>query len=989
MRNLILIGIFFSTSLFYTQELTRIDSLKKDLKSSKNDVERFENFDLVIRHYLSISMDSSKIYNDKLLNFAKNTKNQDIAIKAYNLASSYYYYNSQLDSSLLLVKKSMSLLKNSDNHKTKADLYRKLAILSRANLNLEEYERYSKLALEEAKKDGDWKLMSGCLIVNGNMSFNKNDYSNALKHYLAIDSLHTINNEVTTYLSVAYENISMIYSALNNNEAIKYLDKSIEVHKKLDNKAGIYNSIRLKGNFYNAQKNYAKSIDYFTQTVPFYTSFNQPNKLIEVYSELALAYIKTQDYDKAEEVLKKGIKITSDKEVSKFNLNSMQYSAAMFYLHTGDYEKAIHYFKLAEKTLPSGGTDYYLSERKLISDGLSKAYEALKDFKNAFYMNERLLVLSDSLHMMNKEKLTTEIEAKYQTQRKEQEIKLLAAENKAIETQKNNQRNLFIAGFGVFLIAAIFLFLALRNRQKTNKKLKELDTVKSRFFENISHEFRTPLSLINGPIEEQLKKEGLDPQEKRHLNIAKNNSKRLLTLVDQILDLSRLESDHYKLHVQELDAYEFLKATLSSFEYQAEIKNQKFISTIDLDNKHCWFDRDVLEKVITNVLSNAIKYTPKGGEIMLIAQIQQSSLQLEVKNTGAALTKKELTHIFSRFHRAHEDTPGTGIGLALTKELVELHKGSINVSSDSYTTSFLVSIPIEEKIYDTDEKKYQEATAINFSKTETKVPDTISDKEIIHHSVDEGADDPILLIVDDTAELREYLSSLFSEDFTIKTAKDGKEGFEKAIKYVPDVIITDLMMPNEDGLQFIKKSKTHQTTSHIPIAMLTAKAGDEDKLAGIEIGADAYVTKPFSTEILKATTKNLLDSRKKLQERFSQEVILTPKEISVNTYDKQFLNHVQEVMDTNLVESDFSAENFAVALGMSRMQLHRKLKALTGLSTTEFIRSQRLKLAAQLLKKSEINISQVGYAVGFNDHSYFTKCFKKQYGMSPSDFSKP
>lgn len=926
-----------------------------------------------------------------------------ISLLALFMCTSFYGQNSSKIDSLIklskyddafrLASRDLTIAKKSSSSLLLGKAQNNIAKLFFKKGNYDSTYYYAKKALVLGIKNDQPEVITSAYLSIGNIHYSKFEDLDAIATYQKIDSISQSSGEKNKHVVRAMFNLGEVllrtYSVQDTSYISKaegYFRRGIKIASEINEEYYKNYGYVLIGNIYGQRTEYQKALPYFEKSLVYFENKDQIKETAQIYSSLGIVYTDLNNYDKADAYHKKRLKILTETGDRQDAANANRKYAA-FLRRIGKYNEAIPYFKKAYdyyKDADAGESGILVG----ISKYLAISYQKTGDYEKAAEFYNKTLNYRDSLEVRKQQSLALNLEAKYQSQRKEQEIKLLAAQNKTVEAEKSNQRNLFLTGLGVFSIAAIFLFLALRNRQKTNKKLKELDTAKSRFFENISHEFRTPLSLINGPIEEQLRKDGLDPQEKRNLSIAKNNSKRLLTLVDQILDLSKLESDHYKLQVQELDVSEFLKATLSSFEYQAEMKNQKFISSINLDNKHYWFDRDVLEKIVNNLLGNAIKYTPEGNKIFISAHIKNSLLHLEVKNTGVTLSEEELANIFSRFHRAHEDTSGTGIGLALTKELVELHKGSINASSDKSATSFLVTVPMEEKAYGIDEKKFQDTAPINFSKPEAKVPDTISNKVIADNNLEEGADDPILLIIDDNAELREYLSSLFSKDFTIKTAKDGKEGFDKAMKHVPDVIITDLMMPNEDGLQLTKNSKTHQTTSHIPIVMLTAKAGDENKLAGIEIGADAYVTKPFNTEILKATIKNLLDSRKKLHERFSQEVILTPKEISVNSYDEQFLSHLQEVMDTNLVESDFSAENFATALGMSRMQLHRKLKALTGLSTTEFIRSQRLKLAAQLLKKSEINISQVGYAVGFNNHSYFTKCFKKQFGMSPSDFAK-
>lgn len=609
------------------------------------------------------------------------------------------------------------------------------------------------------------------------------------------------------------------------------------------------------------------------------------------------------------------------------------------------------------------------------------------NFKDAYDNMQKALVQSYTVYKNQNTNMAQEMEAKYEASKKEQEIALLTSQNELAEQQKKNQRNLMLGGLGLTTAAGIFLFLGYRNRKKTNDKLRELDKVKSNFFANISHEFRTPLSLISGPIEQQLQKANISDQEKQNLQIAQRNSTRLVTLVDQLLDLSKLESGHFSLKVREGNLSTFLKSLTSSFQFLAQENQHTFTTAITIKEGITWFDTDALEKITTNLITNAIKYSPNGETILVQAAINAGALHFSVKNSGSPLSQDVLATLFDRFQRADETTTGSGIGLALTKELVTLHKGTITASSDQDWTTFDVVIPIQENAFTEAEKIDEPISNKAFAKATSTIPQsqvpTIEEIDIFTKN-----DKPILLIVDDNEDLRTYVSSLFDQSHTILTAVNGKDGFDKALSEVPDLIITDLMMPEDDGITLTRNCKTAEATSHIPVLMLTAKAGDENKLLGLETGADAYITKPFNTEILKTTVRNLQETRDKLQERFSQEIVLLPKDIATNATDERFLTNLQEVMDKSLIESDFNTEAFAEAVGMSRMQLHRKLKALTGLSATEFIRGQRLKLAAQMLKKSDINVSQVGYAVGFNNHSYFTKCFKEKYGISPSEYSK-
>jgi len=358
------------------------------------------------------------------------------------------------------------------------------------------------------------------------------------------------------------------------------------------------------------------------------------------------------------------------------------------------------------------------------------------------------------------------------------------------------------------------------------------------------------------------------------------------------------------------------------------------------------------------------------------------------------LSKEEQDKVFERFYQLNENKQGVGIGLALVKELVNLHKGKITVESiPNEWTTFKVIIPIHKEVFN--EKEIEDKVAIRSTDEEminledldeTSKVDMVTDTSKDSDS-QQDLDNPILLIVDDNADIRTYMSTIFKDIYTILTAKNGQEGIDLAIAHIPDIIISDIMMPVKNGIELCNTIKVDERTSHIPIILLTAKAGEENEIEGIKTGADDYVTKPFNEELLQLRVEKLIEGRKKLQERYSQEVILKPKDIAITSVDEQFLQRLQKVLDDKLVESSFSIENFSQAVGMSRMQLHRKLKALTGLSATEFIRSQRLKLAAQLLKKSEINVSQVGYSVGFNDHAYFSKCFKEMYHCTPTEYA--
>ncbi|TPN85376.1 response regulator [Aquimarina algicola] len=525
----------------------------------------------------------------------------------------------------------------------------------------------------------------------------------------------------------------------------------------------------------------------------------------------------------------------------------------------------------------------------------------------------------------------------------------------------------------------------LENERKRKQELIQLDKAKSHFFSNISHELRTPLTLISSPIQNKLEDKNLTDKDRSDFELILNNSNRISELVNQILDISKIEAGSLTLSLQKLHPIQKINAIIKDFEYASSIKNINFLNYLNHHDEEGWFDPDALYKIVSNLISNAIKYTPENGSIIFNANIKESTLFIEIKNTGNGLTKEQLALVFKRFYQAHSEQTGSGIGLALVNELVKLHEGNITVDSKlNEWTSFNLSISLDKNLIKNativennidDTSLYQTSHKNSNFKTNTSDTDN-TNKEL-----------PILLIVEDNEDLNHLLQENFKNNYIVISAKDGVEGFKLALQHIPDIIISDIMMPKKDGIELTNELKNDERTSHIPIILLTAKAGEENELSGLQIGVDDYITKPFNQKILTTKVANLIAIRQKLQSRYSQEIVLTPKDIAITPTDENFLNKVQKVLDEYLIESSFSVEEFSRIIGMSRMQLHRKIKALTGLTTSEFVRSQRLKLAAQLLKNSDTNISQVGYAVGFNNHSYFTKCFKETYHCTPTEYA--
>ena len=549
--------------------------------------------------------------------------------------------------------------------------------------------------------------------------------------------------------------------------------------------------------------------------------------------------------------------------------------------------------------------------------------------------------------------------------------------------------------------------LALENtvRERTEKimlqteELKEMDRMKSRFFANISHEFRTPLTLILAPLEEELSKK--PPAEQDKLLIMKRYANRLLELVNQLLNLSKLEAGKMELQIQKGGLRQFLSVLSSSFDSLAQHKEIAFEKTIAVPEGHFWYDPDKLEKVIINLLSNAFKFTPPGGSVKFAAHIAEQAgkpvLQVSVSDTGRGIAPEEQKKVFESFYQARQTVEnqdgGTGLGLAFAKELVKLHRGNISLQSEVGKGSvFNVEVPVDKEGYKADQiiENAPLHPTLPHSQPLNQAIDEPSSKEDTRkkrQAASNAAAQETVLIVEDNAELRDYMASLLEDQYTVFKAPDGAEALACARKVLPSLIISDLMMPRMDGIELTANIKSDERTSHIPVILLTAKSGQESRIDGLKTGADDYLTKPFSVEELTVRVRNLIELRKKLAERYRERIRVHVTSSEEMSLDDKFLMKAKEIVEANMEDVLFSVEKMAEEMSLSRTQLLRKLKALTGLAPNDFIRDLRLQKAAEMIRQKADTITQIGYAVGFNDQSYFSKSFKKEFGETPTEYA--
>ena len=510
--------------------------------------------------------------------------------------------------------------------------------------------------------------------------------------------------------------------------------------------------------------------------------------------------------------------------------------------------------------------------------------------------------------------------------------------------------------------------LQLKFERQETIRFKELNDFKAKLYSNISHEFRTPLTLINGPIKKQLENNP-NPDLKKDLILVENNTNRLLDLVNQMMELNKLDTGSLKLNPEKIHLGGFILSLLEPFEYLAKNRNLIFSHSLG-PMPVTLFDPDIMEKIVGNLLGNAIKYTSEGGNIDFKAVVTETNqLIINVSNDIDSILEEDTNKLFERFFQASHTNEGTGIGLSLVKELVEHLQGTVNASysDDHKRITFELEIPVH--LVDDDEIDEEEATPTKEAVTITKKSNEVQ---------------PLVLLVEDNVSLLNFMSSLLEDEYKIITAKNGEEGVQTALKKIPDLIITDLMMPKLNGIELCSQLKNDEKTSHIPIIMLTGKTGPENEIAGLQSGVEEYITKPFNPKTFQIRIENILTTRKKLRAHYNKKNVFKPKDIAFTSTDEKFLIKVEGILNDYLQDTNFSAEKFSQLLGMSRMQLHRKLIALTGHNTTAFIRLERLKQAEKLLEKSGLTVAEVAYTTGFNSPSYFIKCYKKTFGKTPT-----
>ncbi len=986
MRRLFFLGMFYVSvyAIGYSQNPPNSDELQRELKNARHDTTRVKVLTDLYNFYFYEQPELSFKHIQEVVELSESLSDKKWKIDSYNNLAYLNRVQGKYDLAIEQYFISLNLARDIGYNAAVSESLQGIGNTYWRKADYQTARRYHNENLSFCEEVGDRKGVASSYNNLGNIFNEEGDYTSALESYILASNIYKeIENERDYAISLG--NIGLIQTTLG------YFDKAISYYTECRAIAEKYNDVfiiswldRNLGLNYKYLKQYDQSIEYYEKALASYQKQGDAHEIAQVFRLMGTVYLEKGDFKLALDNYSKSLKYCEQIQDSSGIANNITRMADVYYLQKR-YDDAI------KNSLRSKQIGELIDNPAIVRNAeadLAKNYAAIGDYKKAYDSFLKHVEIKDSLLNEEKNKSAQEMEARFQNEQKQREIENLQAQNEINElqlTKRENERNYLIGIVALILLLGILILRLYRIKLHSNKKLRELDELKTRFFANISHEFRTPLTLILGLVEEKLEKQPAQTEE-QDLHIIQRNAHRLLNLINQLLDLSKMDAKSLRLHVEKTDINEHLRVIAASFSSLADQKGISFENNLSRKKIEAWFDPEKIEKIVYNLLSNAFKYTTSGGKISLTARFENDHLNMSIEDSGSGIPKDQVDKIFDRFFQVEnagvKTLKGTGIGLALVKELVELHYGNIDVKSRvGEGTKFRVRLPIARKYYKDDEvAKHGESGIFEKSHVETdlEIPEEVFSRDSSHSE--------IILVVEDDPDMLNYICRQLSDKYQIVKAHNGREGLEKAIDFVPELIVTDLMMPESDGIELCHEVRKNELTSHIPLVMLTAKADMESKLEGLETGADDYLTKPFDGRELATRVQNLITQRKNLHKKYSQSIYLEPKEITVTPKDETFVKKAIEVVDQYLDDSDFSMEIFQKEMGYSRMQLHRKLKALTDCSASEFIRNQRLKRAAQLLQDQNLNISEVCYMVGFNNLSYFTRSFRKQFGVSPKKF---
>ncbi len=994
--------------------------------------------------------DSSLIYFNKSLNVAKQINNKQYLANTYLSIAIVKIYQYKAKEALSYCNLALANYREIEDQIGIIDVYTNLSLIYMQLGEFNAAKNYALKSIHTIQEEKSDTIPYGNYINLAYIYYSTGKYDSSL-YYSNLVLKYGEGKKLETSFTYTYFLVGRIYSVYGNySKAIEYHIKALEIYEELGFKRGIITGNSELGDIFEMKNEYKNAIKYYLKCLEIAKKIGCKSDIAITYSHLGYNYYKLKEYEIAGQYLSDGLllaekinmpdKIASIKnylgliyvekkdykEALKSHLQSLDIytkldiksGIAETYYYLGNYYKKIGVNKKAisylNKSLKINEELKNLAETGKVLLSISENYSQLFQYKQAYEYFRKYKILNDSLNNENQTKRIAQLEMQYEFDQKQKEQKFIQQQKEDILHAKiKNQKLLtFTATASTFLLF-ILSILGFRNYKLKQKNIRkgielqrvevekkhEVDQMKLHFFANASHDIRTPLTLIKGPLNELMENKEMPRYMKRNLELIYRNTNLLHRFMDQILDFQKLDSNVMGLTLTQHNIILFTREIIESFSYLIENKKCKLDFLPENSELIMWFDTEKVEKILCNLLTNAIKFTPKYKTIKVNISDDTDWVYISVKDSGVGIPPDHLNLIFERYHQVEKTKAfyngGSGIGLAHTKELVKLHKGKITVnSSETEGSEFTVMLPRNKEAYN--EKEVDFLTEEN--KDNNIYLNLNISKEVMRYEKDFEIDEALektdiekktsVLIVEDDYDMQQYIVNCLQPHFTIYQAYNGEEGFDTALKNNPDVIVSDIMMKNMDGIELCNKIKTEFQVCHIPVILLTALDTIENKIIGFKTGADDYITKPFDEKLLQARLLNIIESRRVLREVFTKNIILEPRKITINSLDEEFLKEAIRIIEENMSDSDFNVDILCSKMHVSRSVFYRKIKALTNLSSNDFIKSIRLKCAAQLLKENSLTITQIAYETGFTSLKYFRKCFRGYYSKSPSEYAR-
>lgn len=971
---LLALTCFFYRGNCFSQETFAIDSVI-NLITNEPDLEKqlilYEDHALT---YINSggSVDDFLTFDSLFIN-AVNSKGMD----SYKLNSLLYTAKMFFEGGLADSAKSILLnLKKESKNKNNYIYYDATKVLSQYYLSVQKYNQAKEEAFiilnAPSQEINDLNRSHGNYLL-GLIYQEKGLLNLSAKYILVADSLLPDNNRTkTTY----YSTLADVFRTLGNySEAEKYVMKALDISQKNDDDYQVQFLNLYLGAILGDMDKLQRSDSVLNLSQAFFNSIDDSYMSYEIDQLLGMNEMKKHRYNSAITIFESCL-IQNQLYQNPIAFCELHKNLSNCYLNKNELDKAKVHLDSAFYYMKAFDVTYFKID-------LLKTQERYFLHQNEYKKAHATLTRIDSLEKKSQKESNdsyiNELKYFYETEKKEKENLILKSEKEEIKRSKQNQFYQLLIGMILLALGLIIVYLLYKNRQRSNQKLKELDTLKSKFFESISHELRTPLTLIQLPVTKSLDTGEAIP--KNELKTINYNTKRLQNLMDDLLSITRIEANKYPLEIAPNNITEQVTIVSAQFDSLAESNSIKYLKNIPSQSITAHYDKEIVNKILINLISNAIKYSENSGTVKVSFEITNNQALLEVSDQGKGIKKEDQQYIFDKFYRVdqnNENVPGSGIGLSIVKELLGIINGSITVESiEGKGAKFSVKFPLHQ--VEIGDKQFDDTKGASIqSPLRSKKEDELAI---------ENADKPYVLVVEDNQELLTYIQEELSNDFKVFVANNGKLGIEKGIEIVPDLIISDWLMPEKNGIELCEAIKSNEITSHVPVMLLTAKTEVEDKIKGFETGADAYIAKPFEMNILKAQVKNIIKQRKNVIEKFNQDGSqVVAKDFSER--ELKFWNTFKNLVDENLSNSEFSIQTLANTLFMSRMQLNRKVKALTQTTGSEYILKQKIKLTKQLLANKDLQISEIAYKVGYDNVNSFSRFFKKEVGSSPSDYRK-